>query len=153
MGYTTSFEGQVSVEPPLNPSEIAYLDKFADSRRHQRPEGPYSVHDYGWGEVDSNAYNRPPEGQPSLWCNWESTDDGTGIRWNGAEKFYDATKWMQYLIDHFLKPGAHAQGQPGFEKFTFDHTVTGLIKAQGDEPGDTWELVVVDNEAVGDSSR
>lgn len=153
MGYTTSFEGQVAIEPPLNPTEIAYLRDFAESRRHQRPEGPYSTHDYGWGEVDSSDYNRPPEGQPSLWCNWESTDDGTGIRWNGAEKFYDATKWMQYLIDHFLKPGAHAQGQCGFEEFTFDHTVTGLIKAQGDEPDDKWELVVIDNEAVGDSTR
>jgi hypothetical protein len=150
MGYTTSFEGQVTVDPQLNPAEIAYLAEFADSRRHQRPDGPYSTADCAY---DYPGYNTPPEGQPSLWCNWESTDDGTGIRWNGAEKFYSATAWMQYLIDHFLKPGAAAQGQPGFEKFTFDHTVTGLIKAQGDETGDTWELVVVDNEAVGDSSR
>lgn len=153
MGYSTSFEGQVNVTPPLNAAEVAFLAEFAESRRHQRPDGPYSTRDYGYGEIGHPGYNTPHEGQPSLWCNWESTPDGTGIRWNGAEKFYNATKWMQYLIDHFLKPGGHAQGQPGFEKFTFDHTVTGLIEAQGDEPGDTWELAVVDNEAVGDSPR
>ncbi len=149
MGYSTTFTGQVAVEPPLNPHEIAYLDKFADSRRHQRPDGPYSTHDYGYGEIPSGGYNRAHDGQPSLWCNWEPTDDGTGIRWNSAEKFYDATKWMQYLIDHFLKAGATAQGAPGFENFTFDHTVNGVIQAQGDDPADGWELLVLDNEAVG----
>ena len=153
MGYTTSFEGQVAVEPPLNPAEIAYLRDFAESRRHLRPEGPYSTRDYGFNQLGGNDYNTTPEGQPGRWCQWVPTADGTGIEWDGVEKFYGGTEWMQYLIDHFLKPGAHAHGQPGFEKFTFDHTVTGLIKAQGDEPGDTWELVVVDNEAVGDSPR
>lgn len=150
MGYTTSFEGQVAVEPPLNPTEIAYLRDFAESRRHRRPEGPYSTRDCAW---DADGYNRPPEGQPSLWCNWEPTSDGAGIQWNGAEKFYNAAEWMTYLVDHFLKPGAHAQGQPGFEAFTFDHTVTGLIKAQGEEPADSWELIVVDNEVAGESPR
>ncbi|MDL5205089.1 hypothetical protein [Streptomyces sp. ALI-76-A] len=153
MGYTTAFEGHVTVDPPLNPHEIAYLDRFAESRRHQRPDGPYSTTDYGYSELGHTAYNTPPEGQPSLWCNWEPTDEGTGIRWNGAEKFYNATQWMQYLIDHFLKPGGHAQGQAGFEKFTFDHTVNGVIHAHGDEPGDVWDLVVTDNTATGDSPR
>lgn len=149
MGYSTSFEGQVAIAPPLNPTEIAYLRDFAESRRHQRPEGPYSTHDYSYSELGHPDYNTPPDGQPALWCNWEPTDDGTGIRWNGAEKFYDATKWMQYLIDHFLKPEGAAKGQPGFEAFTFDHTVNGVIQAQGDDPADAWELLVLDNEAVG----
>lgn len=153
MGYTTTFNGQVAVEPPLNPAEIAYLAHFADSRRHQRPDGPYNTRNYGWGELAEDAYNRPHDGQPGLWCQWIPTADGTGIEWDGNEKFYQATAWMRYVIDHFLKPGAHAQGQPGFEAFTFDHTVTGLIKAQGDEPGDTWELIVVDNEVAGESPR
>ncbi|MFF0143555.1 hypothetical protein ACFYRN_45130 [Streptomyces sp. NPDC005227] len=151
MGYSTTFDGQVAVTPPLNASEVAFLDRFADSRRHQRPEGPYSTRDYTY---DQTGYNTPPDGQPGLWCNWEPTDDGgAGLRWNGAEKFYRATEWMQYLIDHFLKPGAHAQGQPGFEDFTFDHVVNGVIHAQGDEPGDTWDLTVTDNQATGDSPR
>jgi hypothetical protein len=149
MGYSTTFEGTTTITPPLNPAETTYLRQFADSRRHQRPEGPYSTREYSYSDLGHPAYNQPPEGQPSLWCNWEPTEDGTGIRWNGAEKFYNATEWMQYLINHFLRPNATAKGKPDFEKFTFDHTVTGLIKAQGDDPADAWELLVVDNEAIG----
>jgi hypothetical protein len=33
MGYTTEFDGSVSISPPLNAHEIAYLRKFAASRR------------------------------------------------------------------------------------------------------------------------
>ena len=33
MGYTTDFEGAVTVVPPLNEHEIAYLRRFADTRR------------------------------------------------------------------------------------------------------------------------
>ena len=36
MGYTTEFDGSVSISPPLNAHEIAYLRKFAASRRMDR---------------------------------------------------------------------------------------------------------------------
>jgi hypothetical protein len=153
MGYSTTFEGHVTITPPLNPHEIAYLHRFADSRRHQRPEGPYSTLDYSYSEVPRGDYSQPADGQPGLWCDWEPTGGGTAIRWNGSEKFYEATAWMQYLIDHFLKPDAAAKGQPGFEEFTFDHMVNGVIHAQGDEPSDTWDLRVTANRASGGSSR
>ncbi|MFD7980263.1 hypothetical protein [Streptomyces sp. NPDC059071] len=149
MGYTTHFTGAVTVTPPLNPSEIAFLRKFAGTRRMNRTLGPYYVDGSGpfgqGGDDDIISHNEPPKGQPGLWCSWGPTDDGTGIEWNGAEKFYNPVEWMQYLIDHFLKPGAHAHGHPGFEAFTFDHTVNGAIDADGEEPGDVWRLVVTDN--------
>lgn len=150
MGYSTKFTGHVTVTPPLNPAEASFLFAFADSRRHRRPEGPYSTRDYGYGELgrdqdNRNPYNSMPEGQPSFWCNWQATADGEGIEWNGVEKFYDADIWMQYLIDHFLRPGAGAQGLPGFEDFTFDHVVDGTIAAQGDMQDDVWHLVVTAN--------
>ena len=145
MGYSTDFTGHVTITPPLNAVEIAYLKKFADSRRMNRPEGPYSTRDHSYSELGFDDYNRPPAGQPGLWCGWEPTDEGTTIEWNQTEKFSYSTEWMQYLIDHFLKPGAHAQGQPGFEEFTFDHTVNGTIEAQGEDPDDTWQLIVIDN--------
>lgn len=145
MGYSTEFTGSVTVTPPLNAHEIAYLMEFADSRRHQRPEGPYSVKDYGYGQLPGNDINERPEGQPSHWCNWEPVQEGTGIGWNRAEKFYDGDIWMRYLIDHFLKAGAAVQGVPGFEEFTFDHVVNGEIAAQGDAEEDQWTLAVRDN--------
>jgi hypothetical protein len=149
MGYTTEFRGKVSVNPPLNPTETAYLTKFAETRRMQRERGPYFVDgtgSFGQGnDADITNGNQPPADQPSLWCDWAPSDDGHSISWNGTEKFYGSTEWMQYLIDHFLKPGAHAQGHPGFEDFTFDHTVGGVIDAQGEDFHDQWQLTVVDN--------
>lgn len=145
MGYTTEFAGFVTVHPPLNPTEIAYLDQFSDTRRMNRPAGPYSTTDDSYSELGHTNFNRPPEGQPGLWCNWEPTRDGTALKWNGVEKFYNADAWMAYLIDHFLQPGGKAQGHPGFEDFTFDHVVNGEIKAQGEDPDDTWTLHVTSN--------
>ncbi|MFJ8622294.1 hypothetical protein ACIRD3_05550 [Kitasatospora sp. NPDC093550] len=150
MGYTTEFTGRVAVEPPLNGREIAYLRKFAGTRRMDRDNGPYFVDGTGWAgqgrDADIRAYNAPPAGQPGLWCHWEPTDDGAAIVWNQHEKFYHSPEWMAYLIDHFLKAGAHAQGEPGFEDFSFDHVLDGVIDAQGEESWDSWQLMVRDNE-------
>jgi hypothetical protein len=43
MGYTTEFDGSVSISPPLNAHEIAYSRKFTASRRMGRALGPYFV--------------------------------------------------------------------------------------------------------------
>lgn len=153
MGYQTKFTGRVHITPPLNPQEIAYLTKFSETRRMAREAGPYFV--YGTGDAGQNRdadiqnYNSPPPGQPSLWCGWEPTEDGTAIEWDRREKFYRSTEWMRYLIEHFLKAGAHAEGQPGFEDFTFDHTVAGVIHAEGEAQDDVWDLVVWDNHVWG----
>ena len=109
MGYTTEFEGSVSISPPVNAHEIAYLRKFAASRRMDRARGPYFVDDsgpFGQGlDDDIRDFNKPPAGQPGLWCWWEPIKDGTAIKWNGVEKFYNSEEWMTYVIDLFLKPG------------------------------------------------
>ena len=152
MGYTTDFEGQVTVEPPLNTAEVTYLRKFNETRRMKRSKGPYYVGAGGFAgqdhEDDILDYNQHPEGQPGLWCKWTPTDDGRAIVWDGVEKFYDSEEWMQYLIDHFLRPGAHASGvdfAEQFAAFTFNHVVNGVIDAQGERPEDRWRLVVKDN--------
>lgn len=134
MGYTTEFEGRVTVTPPLNPAEIAYLNAFADTR-HIDGRDVYDVSDRG------PRGNVPGPEVPGYYCQWVPTEDGTGIKWDGSEKFDYSVEWMQFLIDHFLRPGAHAQGRPGFEGFAFDHTVNGRIEAQGERVGDVWTLV------------
>jgi hypothetical protein len=160
MGYTTEFNGRVRISPPLNSYEIAYLRQFAGSRRMDRARGPYFVGGPGLfgqgGGPDIRDYNHPSAGQPGLWCNWEPTDDGTAIKWNGVEKFYDSQEWMTYLIDTFLKRGAVLAGElaspvPGrdypeeFRYFTFDHELNGVIDAQGEDEDDRWQLVVTGN--------
>jgi hypothetical protein len=136
MGYTTDFIGHVELSPPLNTAEQQYLRAFADSRRYDRPHRPYEVPGNPAAEhderpVDHDAYNSVGPGQPSLWCHWTPCWDGCCLSFDGREKFYGATSWMRYLIDHFLAPGAQASSSrlPWFEEFTFDHTLDGVIAA------------------------
>lgn len=173
MGYTTDFSGEVSITPPLNAHEIAYLQRFADSRRMHRVQGPYYAepgNNMGQSREGVLDRNEPPASQPGLYCCWEPNEDGTAIRWNGAEKFYDSAEWMAYLITTFLKPDATVQRElreraeseggslpalrpaaqewlypPEFAHFTFDHVVNGVIYADGEASNDIWRLVVRDN--------
>jgi hypothetical protein len=147
MGYTTEFSGHITIVPPLNVDEIAYLKKFNSTRRMQRTKGPYFVDGtgvYGQGrDADIVDYNQPAQGQPNLWCKWVPSDDGKSISWDGNEKFYDASEWMQYLIGHFLKPTCVAKSVLPF--LQANHAVDGEIEAQGEDPNDRWILIVKDN--------
>ena len=141
MGYDTNFSGTFSLDKPLTVAHKAYLAAFADTRRMKRdvskvsllpdplrvnvglpygPEGCYHV-----GGLDSDDvldHNKPPEGQPGLWCQWVPTEDGTGIEWDSGEKFYAYLVWIPYLIDHFLKP--------------WGYVVNGKVEWSGDDDDD-----------------
>lgn len=159
MGYTTDFTGHVSIEPPLNEHEIAYLRRFSESRRMQRQRGPYCTGTGPYGqdrESDVTDYNHPPVGQPGLWCNWTVSDDGARIEWNGSEKFYYSDEWMRYVIDTFLAPEATLKQELAnrtegrhypeeFAHFTFNHVTNGVIDAAGEDETDRWRLSVRDN--------
>jgi hypothetical protein len=153
MGYSTKFSGIITVTPPLNARERTYLREFAEVRHMDRDQGPYYIEG---GNNDIRHHDRPFYGQPSLWCCWVPTADGTGIVWNGQEKSAHGPEWIAYLRDHFLAPdaiiqqmqrdGAWPEDWPSFEGFTFDHTLNGIMSAEGDNPDDVWGLVVTDNE-------
>lgn len=156
MGYTTDFEGAVEVEPPLNKDEISFLKDLVESRRMHRLRGPLYVlgaSDHFGNEDRSDVvdYNRPAVTQPGLWCQWEPSDDGYLIHWDGNEKFYYSVEWMQYIIENLLSEAGrdyveyHHSGDPRLDKFTFNHVVNGEIHAQGEDEDDTWKLVVKDN--------
>lgn len=153
MGYTTDIIGHAEVDPPLNVAEADYLAAFAESRRWQRPGGPYVVPPHPLLdepkpdlEVD-DSYNWPHGGQPSLWCHWVPAGRGRLLAYDGHEKFYAPADWMRYLIDHFLAPGAEASrsGDPAFDQFTFDHHVDGMLAARRRDSGRLWLIRVVDN--------
>jgi len=75
--------------------------------------------------------NEPPEGQPGLWCKWEPNDDGTTIRWSGAEKFYEYTAWITYLLDHFLTP--------------WGYILSGKVKWKGEDSSDKGYICISNN--------
>lgn len=76
------------------------VETAAEARNEQLPRG--------WGLSLANHsiadYNRPPLGQPGLWCRWQPTEDDHGIAWDGTEKFYEYAAWLVYLVQHFLEP-------------------------------------------------
>ncbi len=150
MGYQTEFYGDFDVTPALNPEEVKYLLAFSNSRRMARKSGPYIVEGSDMGFVSSGGDsdvlngNEPPPGQPGLWCQWIPNEEGTEISWDGGEKFYEAEKWIKYLIEHFLKPGCIAKEQLPF--LQANHMVSGVIEAKGEEHGDNWNLIVDENE-------
>lgn len=157
MGYTTEFEGHVTIDPPLNETEVAYLKDFGRMRHMNRTNGPLWISptvsvDYGQSrDSDIIDFNQPPPGVPGLWCQWEPSDDGTSIAWDGGEKFYYSAEWMKWIIDNLLSPKAlafvhtHVDENSRLPAFTCDHVVNGRIEAQGEEADDTWVLIVEDN--------
>jgi len=77
-------------------------------------------------------YNGTPTGQPGLWCQWTVNEDGTRLEWDGGEKFYSYTEWLQYLINHF------------FSKWGV--ILNGEVEWQGEDATDVGKIVVTNNE-------
>ena len=88
--------------------------------------------DYGQ-EHDDNIidYNVPPKTQPSLWCDWVPSDNGTAIKWNGGEKFYCYIEWLRYIIKNFLQPKGYL--------------LNGTVLYRGEDITDQGKIVCKDN--------
>lgn len=146
MGYTTEFNGQITIEPALNTEEIKFIQAHNQTRRMLRSKGAYYIStggDYGQAsEDDITDYNASPEKQLSLWCGWTCTDDGTAIEWDGGEKFYSAAEWMKWLIEHIL--GNNPLAKPELP-FLQGHTLNGEIIAQDEDMDEKWKLIVDSN--------
>ncbi|MFD2024133.1 hypothetical protein [Promicromonospora aerolata] len=148
MGSDTYFSGSLTIVPPLNDDETAYLIDFAATRRCQRIEGPLALPGV---TVD---FNRPPAGQPGVWCHFEPDEDGTTIVWNESEKTYQGAERIAFLVTRLLAPSAkeyldaHRDEDPRLAEFTTDHVVNGSFTAQGEEYLDLWGITVEDNQVT-----
>ena len=149
MGYTTEFQGEFSITPALTPEHRAYLKQFAKVRHMRRDEdqleklpdpireaidyavGPDGCYYVGDGDQFITDQNHPPATQPNLWCQWEPNEDGTALVWDGNEKFYEYDKWLEYLIEHFLR--------------LWGYTVNGEVYWRGEECIDVGVIVVKNN--------
>jgi hypothetical protein len=127
MGYTTQFKGCLNLSRQLTEAELTYITKFSAVRHMYRdndrlmeehkgqhgivgvPNETYGIdgefyvgggqHDYTDKSVIN--HNGPPKTQPGLWCQWIIKDNK--LQWDGGEKFYSYTEWLQYLIDNFFE--------------------------------------------------
>jgi hypothetical protein len=127
MGYNTWRNGSFDVTPPLNKHEVTFLNKL-NSMRHE------------------------DDASPGYYCPWVASEDGSTIDPDDSERPYEATEWIQFLIDNYLTRrgdgAALAAGRdPTFALFTFDHVVSGDVFCDGEESDDHWILEVRDNVA------
>lgn len=153
MGYSTEFEGEFTIEPVLTKEQTAYLKLFSDTRRMKRDpkkaanlpdpireavglplgvDAEFFVGGTGWAGQDRDEsildYNDEPSTQPGLWCQWEPSEDGSKLRWNGAEKFYCYVEWLQYINENFLK--------------AWGRKISGAVSWQGEDSPDYGLLTV-----------
>jgi hypothetical protein len=142
MGYTTDFFGAFQLDKPLTNELKTFLTKFSDTRRMKRNvgmeygiEGEFFVNGGGdFGQANEKniiEYNYPPRTQPGLWCQWIPNEEGTEIMWDGGEKFYHYTEWLNYIIHKFLKPNGY--------------TLNGEVEYQGEDEMDSGMIVVKNN--------
>lgn len=147
--------GCVVVFPALNRAEYEYLTAFAESRRWRRPDGPYAVPDNPIAEctdpaLDLDLYTTVADGQPGLACPWTPARGGSALLPAAPPTGLvlavdDAAAWLDYLITHFLRPGARARGRPEFAGFGFDHVLRGAAAVYDGETGALRVVRVVDN--------
>ena len=128
MGETVSYLGHVNLVPSLNQSEYDYLEAY-------------------FGLRSFTAGNRA-EKQPDDWCGWGPCPHGCCLSWDGREKFHAGVVWMEYLIDHLLRPGARnqASADPRFAGFTFDHRLDGVIVGERSWSYELFAIRVTNNE-------
>jgi len=159
MGYTTEFEGAFQLDKPLTEDHAAYLKAFAETRRMKRDagktalrpdpvrvaaglpvgaDGAFFVGEGGFaGQArgdDVLDANSPGGGQPSLWCQWVPTEDGTGLEWDEGEKFRSYKLWLTYIIENFLTP--------------WGYTLTGMVDWRGEDHGDVGTILVEDGAVI-----
>lgn len=158
MGYHTDFFGRFKLSHPLSDAHRVYLTKFSQTRRMKRDptvasnlqdpdrnavglplgeDAGYFVGGTGFAGQDKDDsvldYNKHPEGQPGLWCQWIPSSDGMYIVWDEGEKFYDYVEWLVYIVNHFLKP--------------WGYTLSGKCSWRGEDDGDVG-LIIVHNNVV-----
>ena len=94
-------------------------------------DGEFFVKDDGnFGQTRDSSiidYNQAPLTQPGLWCQWILSEDGTKLEWDGNEKFYNYSEWLNYLNDKFLAPNGI--------------TLEGEIEWQGEEEDDQGAII------------
>jgi hypothetical protein len=107
MGYTTDFSGAFTVEPPVSAEHMALYREIVETERDEMPTGA-----------------------PDAYLQWELSDDGSRLEWDGNEKFYHYVDWLTWLIAEWFRPRGY--------------TLSGSVKYQGDDVGDMGELSIAD---------
>lgn len=90
MGYQVDHLGAFAVTPPLSAELRAWIDGPLQ-------EDPWAAAAERGLDLDLDTH-----------CTWWTGGDASTLEWTGAEKSYDGTAWLQWLLDHVLGPEGHA---------------------------------------------
>ena len=149
MGLHTAYLGSLRIQPPLSPAEVDFLKGFRRTRHCGDRAGlDVVMHPADNDPADDVAsYNRVAVGMPGLWCPWTCCDEGCCLRWDQREKPYAPDRWLRYLIDTFLRPGAALAADPAARAvgLTFDHVLSGMFVGERRETAELLALAVKDN--------
>ena len=130
MENNTLVNGYLKITPPLNKTEQRYLYKFSQTRRCKTKEGCYGTNHFYDNPEEELVINNEQlaQGQPSFWCNWFPSEDGTQLILNNTKNDSYALIWAKYLIKHFIgkKPLAKEKEPQAFS-FLQGHTCDGEI--------------------------
>ena len=149
MGLHTDYLGSLRIQPPLSLAEVDFLKGFHRTRHCGDRAGLDVVtHPTDNDPADDVASsNRVAVGMPGLWCPWTCCDEGCCLRWDQCEKPYAPDRWLRYLIDTFLRPGAALAADPAARAvgLTFDHVLSGMFVGERRETAELFALAVKDN--------
>ncbi len=112
MGYSTNFTGRFDLDKQLTLDDYRILKGLEgfDPRDCEEAAGV--------------------EALPDSYCQWGPTEDGRGVAWDGSEKFYKYTEWLQYIINKILAPKGYV--------------LTGQVAFQGEDTGDCGIIIIED---------
>ena len=78
IGYETSFDGELTLNKPLDAKTFKYLKQISEGKLEKL------------------------EAMPEGWCPWKPDDEKTIIADDGTA--YYAEEWLAYIIEYILKP-------------------------------------------------
>lgn len=157
MGYNTKFNGGFEITPSLEYKHKNYLNFFRYTRRMKRDaaiaetlpdqsrldvdlpigqDGCFYVGshlDGTYGQTNDKSvvdYNNSGN-MPSLWCQWTPSEDGSRLEWDGGEKFYNYTGWLQFLITNFFEP--------------WGYKLNGTVDWHGEDSDDFGKIIIENN--------
>lgn len=154
MGLHTTYVGHVTIEPPLSAQEVDVLRGVNRTRHWDHPQGMLRIATHPADDErpgdDVATYNRPAPGAPGLWCPWTACERGHCLTWDGVEKPYEGERWLRWLIDVLLRPGAQVAGTVWARErgLTCDHRLDGMLVGERRETVELFALEVTGNEVA-----
>lgn len=141
MGYQTDFVGYLHIQPALTVPEITVVNRISGSIYLDRQDGGLRAID------DEEATLRELTADaPFGWSNWSACRQGCCLSYDGGDKANHMIPWLKFLMATFLVPGAAAQGRPGFEQFTCDHVLNGMVVGSRRDNRQLYSITAHENE-------